>query len=71
MTARGDDRKLMHWIASHGYTVVRAGSGHWKIYDNGVLLTATSGTPSDWRSRHNFLQDLRRRNERCGLGAFH
>ena len=21
MTARGDDRKLMHWIASHGYTV--------------------------------------------------
>lgn len=46
MTARGDDRKLMHWIASHGYTVVRAGSGRWKIYDNGVLLTATSGTPS-------------------------
>lgn len=32
MTARGDDRKLMHWIASHGYTVVRAGSGHWKIF---------------------------------------
>lgn len=26
MTACGDDRKLMHWIASHGYTVVRAGS---------------------------------------------
>lgn len=47
MTARGDDRKLMHWIASHGYTVVRASSGHWKVYDNGVLLTATSGTPSD------------------------
>lgn len=44
MTARGDDRKLMHWIASHGYTVVRAGSGHWKIFDDGVLLTATSGT---------------------------
>lgn len=56
MTARGDDRKLMHWIASHGYTVVRAGSGHWKVYDNGVLLTATSGTPSDWRSRHNFIK---------------
>lgn len=36
MTARGDDRKLMHWIASHGYTVVRAGSGHWKIFDDGV-----------------------------------
>lgn len=71
MTARGDDRKLMHWIASQGYTVVRASTGHWKVYDNGVLLAATSGTPSDWRSRHNFLQDLRRRNERCGLGAFH
>ena len=37
MTARGDDRKLMHWIASHGYTVVRATTGHWKVYDNGVL----------------------------------
>ena len=61
MTARGDDRKLMHWIASHGYTVVRAGSGHWKIFDEGVLLAATSGTPSDWRSRHNFIRDLRRR----------
>lgn len=45
MTARGDDRKLMHWVASHGYTVVRASSGHWKVYDNGVLLMATSGTP--------------------------
>jgi hypothetical protein len=27
-----------------------------------VLLTATSGTPSDWRSRHNFIQDLRRQS---------
>lgn len=54
MTARGDDRKLMHWIASHGYTVVRASSGHWKIFDDGVLLTATSGTPSDWRSRYMY-----------------
>ena len=62
MTARGDDRKLMHWIASHGYTVVRATTGHWKVYDNGVLLTATSGTPSDWRSCHNFIRDLRRRS---------
>lgn len=61
MTARGDDRKLMHWVASHGYTVVRASSGHWKVYDNDVLLMATSGTPSDWRSRHNFIRDLRRR----------
>lgn len=65
MTARGDDRKLMHWIASHGYTVVRAGSGRWKIFDDGVLLTATSGTPSDWRSRHNFIKTLGRRSCRA------
>lgn len=52
----------MHWIASHGYTVVRATTGHWKVYDNGVLLTVTSGTPSDWRSRHNFIKTLRRRS---------
>ena len=65
MTARGDDRKLMHWIASHGSTVVRAGSGPWKIYDNGVLLTATSGTPSDRRSRHNFIKTLGRRSCRA------
>ena len=49
MTARGYDRKLIHWIASHGYTVVRAGSGHWKIYDNGVLLE---------RPLHVFLHPL-------------
>lgn len=65
MTARGDDRKLMHWIASHGYTVVRATTGHWKVYDNGVLLTAMSGTPSDWRSRHNFIKTLGRRSCRA------
>lgn len=62
MTARGDDRKLMHYIASQGFTVVRAANNHWKIFDDGVLLATTSGTPSDWRSRHNFIKDLRRRS---------
>ena len=57
MTARGDDRKLMHWIASHGYTVVRAGSGHWKVYDNGVLLTATSGTRKRFACRRRCKKD--------------
>lgn len=62
MTARGDDRKLMHYLTSQGFQVVKAASGHWKIRDqNGVLLIATSGTPSDWRSRKNLLASLRNR----------
>ncbi|NMM98111.1 hypothetical protein G1C97_1060 [Bifidobacterium sp. DSM 109959] len=33
MTQRGDDVKLMKWLATKGYSVVRsAGTGHWKIY---------------------------------------
>lgn len=61
MTARGDDRKLMDWLAGKGYTVLRAASGHWKVFDDERLIAVTSGTPSDWRSRHNFLRDIRRR----------
>ncbi|NEG55425.1 hypothetical protein [Bifidobacterium platyrrhinorum] len=64
MTARGDDRKLMNRLARNGYTVVRAAkTGHWKVYDgDDNLVTATSGTPSDHRSRKNFIKDLRRRS---------
>lgn len=64
MTARGDDLKLMHYLASQGYRIVKAASGHWKIRDeNGVLLASTSGTPSDWRSRRNLLHDLNKRKD--------
>lgn len=61
MTGRGDDRKLMDWLACKGYSVVRsARTQHWKIYKGERLVAVTSGTPSDWRSRHNLLKDLRR-----------
>ena len=66
MTARGDDRKLMDYIARRGYRVVKAYGGHWKVYAGERLLTSTSGTPSDWRSRRNFLHQLRRRSYELG-----
>lgn len=62
MTKRGDDRKLMNLLARNGYTVVRAASGHWKIFDGDRLVSSTGGTPSDHRSRKNFIKDLRRKS---------
>lgn len=62
MTARGDDRKLMHYIASHGFMIVKSAKGHWMVKDGEGrhTLAVAGGTPSDWRSRRNFLRDLRR-----------
>lgn len=61
MTSRGDNRKLMGYLARKGYRVSRGFNGHWKIYEGERLIAVTSGTPSDWRSRRNFLRDLRNR----------
>lgn len=69
MTARGDDRKLMHWIASHGYTVVRA-TGDWKRLWKGWCQRRAnmSGIPPSkrhihtWRCEH-VLQALGRDKE--------
>lgn len=59
MTARGDDRKLWNLLARQGYTVMKARSGHWHVYDTtGQLLLSTSGTPSDWRARKNLIKQL-------------
>lgn len=62
MTGRGDDRKLMGRLARNGYMVLRAErTGHWKVFDSrGRLLGVAGGTPSDRRSRRNFIKDLER-----------
>lgn len=60
MTARGDDRKLMNYLARHGYRVSRSAKSHWKIFAGEKCILTTSGTPSDWRSRRNFIHQLRR-----------
>lgn len=60
MTARGDDRKLMHRLAKNGYTVVLGASGHWKIREHDKLVTTASATPSDRNGHKNLLRDIQR-----------
>lgn len=57
---RKEIRRLVVAIEAAGGHVVRAKSGHFKVYLNGHLVTSLPGTPSDWRGLKNTRALLRR-----------
>lgn len=58
--ARKEVRRLIAQIEAAGGSVVRARSGHWKVYVNDRLVTSIPNTPSDWRGLMNTRALLRR-----------
>lgn len=56
-----DLRRLVRELKKQGFTVETTTKGHIRVLDaNGSHVTITAGTPSDYRSRKNFLAELRR-----------
>jgi len=56
-----ETRHLLKAIEAQGFTVQRAGNGHYKVRNAaGEIVAILSATPSDWRSRKNELSRLRR-----------
>lgn len=58
--ARKDLRQLVHSLQLEGFEVRWTSRGHLVVGRVGRVVTVFSGSPSDWRSFHNSMADLRR-----------
>lgn len=55
-------KALKKLLEAQGFDVQKTRrGGHFKVYQDGHLITALASTPSDWRGRRNDIAKLRRR----------
>lgn len=60
MASRKETEALLTCVEKAGATVVRARSGHWKVYLGARLVTTIASSSSDVRSIRNARASLRR-----------
>lgn len=64
MGSRKETEQLLTCIRKAGGTLRRSGSGHWKVYLDGRMITTIASSPSDGRSLRNVRAVLRREGMR-------